>query len=110
GLNCPPTASTCRQKRGTSARPAGPARNLGYINDATGRKGGMTACGTSQTSGDVRLESAKRSPADIDQAAPTIAIHESTPSCATLPRVAAASFGLLARRSAQGKNGSKMIG
>src|SRR5262245_30354839 len=45
-------------------------------------EGGMTACGTSQTSGDVRLESAKRSPADIDQAAPTIAIHESTPSCA----------------------------
>ena len=69
-------------------------------------EGGMTACGTSQTSGDVRLESAKRSPADIDQAAPTNAIHESTPSCARLPRVAAASFGLLARRSAQGKNGS----
>src|SRR5262245_35141592 len=35
---CPPTASACRQK-GTSARPAGAARRLGYINGATGRKG-----------------------------------------------------------------------
>src|SRR5262245_16881457 len=33
---CPPMASSCRQK-GTSARPAGAARRLGYINGATGR-------------------------------------------------------------------------
>jgi hypothetical protein len=32
-------------------------------------EGGMTACGTTRTSGDVRLESARRSTADIDQAA-----------------------------------------
>ena len=35
---CPPTASACRQK-GTSARPVGAARRLGYINGATSRKG-----------------------------------------------------------------------
>src|SRR5262245_49670057 len=35
---CPPTASACRQK-GTSARPAGAARRLGYINHIAGRKG-----------------------------------------------------------------------
>jgi hypothetical protein len=33
GISLPP-------KRGTSARPAGAARRLGYINGATGRKGG----------------------------------------------------------------------
>jgi hypothetical protein len=32
-------------------------------------EGGMTACGTSLTSRDVRLESAKRANADIDQIA-----------------------------------------
>jgi hypothetical protein len=40
GISLPP------KKGGTSARPAGPARRLGYINHAIGRKGGMTACGT----------------------------------------------------------------
>jgi hypothetical protein len=36
GISLPP-------KKGTSARPAGAARRLGYINGATGRKG-LTAC------------------------------------------------------------------
>src|SRR6266540_7118255 len=39
GISLPP------KKGGTSARPAGPARRLGYINHAIGRKGGMSACG-----------------------------------------------------------------
>jgi len=33
GISLPP------KERGTSARPAGAARRLGYINGATGRKG-----------------------------------------------------------------------
>jgi len=33
GISLPP------KERGTSARPAGAARKLGYINGATGRKG-----------------------------------------------------------------------
>ena len=42
GLSGMPADSiTLPLKRGTSARPAGAARTLGYLNGATGRNGGM---------------------------------------------------------------------
>src|SRR5438034_6585753 len=42
---CPPKASTpAANQRGTSARPAGPARKLGYLNSAPGGSGHDRLC------------------------------------------------------------------
>jgi len=41
----PADGTSLPAKRGTSARPAGPARSSGYLNHSTWRKGGMTARG-----------------------------------------------------------------
>src|SRR5260370_35231775 len=62
-VECPPTASARRKNGGTSARPAGTARRLGYINHATGRKG-MAACGKLRSLPRTQL-ARKRSEAEI---------------------------------------------